>query len=723
MLTIDAHKGMVQDAVFSPDGKLLLSSGEDRTMKLWDVATNKLIRTYRGHGDRVFSVNFAPDGKRIVTTSFDGSFRVWNTATGKQTRRVRGHSMNAKFLSDGKRFAAGDSVVRVIDANTGKTLRRFEGDTMAIYAMAVSPDDRYVVTGGQDNVIKVWDIETGSLAGTRPSRDGVTFTDLAFTPDGCHLVVTDGNDLTLLELSSLRVVRVFESHAATAISVAPDGKTFVAAGNGAVRVWSIDIGGDEPSGRALAVVHEVQEHQPENSSATTESSESPSATPKAAGGEGDYRGRKHALVFGLAKYQEDALDNPENDARDMAESLQRIGFRVQLHLNPDLAQMRLALAEFESSLPPDAAALVYFAGHGVQYAGNSYLLPIGSIAKIETSRDLLKHSVSLSDMLSPLASRKDAVSILILDACRNSPFGDIPEIEAGLSRGTPVRAMTDITLPDSGGIKEGGSVSGSLIAYSTAPDTVAEDGQGRNSPYTKHLKEELAKPNTSFEDVLKATRLAVTKETNGRQTPWYESSIGGDFYPAGRGRIEFADLIRLFVPVEDGLNRREEHSNSYDWGMGAGVNSPIQWHHGGYADADRKHLFYPTGSGSWDLHYQRTGEVVITVNGKPTHDVLGTSVEEGKWNLVLLGLRGGVSIVKIETDIFTDRIPLPDFVHEMKACTQTFGSMDGHFVYRIKLPGHVPAFLGESFTCGASNCSAWYTIVYSREDTKVMGCS
>lgn len=282
--------------------------------------------------------------------------------------------------------------------------------------------------------------------------------------------------------------------------------------------------------------------------------------------------------------------------------------------------------------------------------------------------------------------------------------------------------MTDIALGDRGEKKTDASVSGSLIAYSTAPDTVAEDGQGRNSPYTKHLKQQLAQPNTSLEAALKATRIAVTKETRGRQTPWYESSIGGEFYPAGRGRIEFADLIRLLVPPEDGMERREEYSYSYDWGLGSDMNSPIAWHHDSYGDSEAKYLHHPLGGGSWEHHFQRRGEVVITVNGKPTHDVVRKKSEPGTWQVVLLGPRAGVSVVKIETEYFADRIPLPDFVHEVKECTKTFGSMDGHHVYRIEIPGHVFAWLGESFSCGASNCNAWYSIVYSRKDTKHMGC-
>src|SRR5690606_10277576 len=147
-----------------------------------------------------------------------------------------------------------------------------------------------------------------------------------------------GLDIALVDFKTLRLLRRFES-SGTAMSVAPDGKSLVSAGSTSVQIWSLDTGGDEGAGREVKPAQVAQVERPETPVASESTvSVSPSA---AAGGDGDYLGRKYALVLGLAAYEEDPLDNPENDAQDMAESLKRLGFNVQIKLNPDLAQMRL----------------------------------------------------------------------------------------------------------------------------------------------------------------------------------------------------------------------------------------------------------------------------------------------------------------------------------------------------------------------------------------------
>jgi hypothetical protein len=165
--------------------------------------------------------------------------------------------------------------------------------------------------------------------------------------------------------------------------------------------------------------------------------------------------------------------------------------------------------------------LFYFSGHGVQHAGNNYLIPINSISKMSEAVHLNNKAVPANYVLAVM--QNSSLNIVILDACRDNPFkGFSKSLNRGLTRMA--------------------SAEGSLIAYATAPGTVAWTGKAdeRNSPYTKHLLRFMKQPNLSIESMLKKVRKAVIQETRHTQTvqqPWYEVSISNDFYFIGDSQI------------------------------------------------------------------------------------------------------------------------------------------------------------------------------------------
>ena len=239
--------------------------------------------------------------------------------------------------------------------------------------------------------------------------------------------------------------------------------------------------------------------------------------------------RRIALVIGNANYKSLSLKNPNNDASDMARTLVSIGFKVTTHFNANNEEMENALQSFSSKINDGDAVLFYYAGHGVQYKGENYLLPINSIDQISSGRELATYSIPLNKVLNQIGERRNPLNIVILDACRQSPFEMQTEIASGLARGILVR-IKDVN--PSAPVTEQ-NLAGTLIAYATAPNKVALDGNGRNSPYTKSLLKHLTEPNISIEQVLKQTTVEVSSTTNGMQIPWYESSIGANFFPYG----------------------------------------------------------------------------------------------------------------------------------------------------------------------------------------------
>ena len=221
-----------------------------------------------------------------------------------------------------------------------------------------------------------------------------------------------------------------------------------------------------------------------------------------------------ALVVGNGGYAAEnipALANPVNDAKRMAKALEASGFEVQLVTDADQAAMRAAIEAFGEQLETaggDAVGLFYYAGHGVEVRGHNYLIPIG--AEIGRAVEFQTDAVPAEWVLSWMEAAGNRLNIVILDACRNNPFGK--------NRG------------GSQGLAQMDAPSGSLIAYSAAPGQVAVDGEGENSPYTAALAQALAEPGLKVEDVFKRVRVTVETATNSNQTPWESSSLRGDFY-------------------------------------------------------------------------------------------------------------------------------------------------------------------------------------------------
>ena len=221
------------------------------------------------------------------------------------------------------------------------------------------------------------------------------------------------------------------------------------------------------------------------------------------------QGRRVALVIGNASYSSvPQLTNPTNDAREVTRALQATGFEVIRLENADLQQMQEAVRSFGQQLGKNDVGLFYFSGHGVQVKGKNYLIPVRE--NIKQSFEVPSSAIDADLVLATMENAKNNLNIMILDACR-SPF---PGEARSLSRGL---ATLD-------------AAKGTLIAYATAPGKEALDGQGSNSPYTKHLVRALQQKGLPIEQVFKQVRIAVVEETKGNQVPWENSSIMGDFY-------------------------------------------------------------------------------------------------------------------------------------------------------------------------------------------------
>ncbi len=225
--------------------------------------------------------------------------------------------------------------------------------------------------------------------------------------------------------------------------------------------------------------------------------------------------RRVALVIGNGAYKAGPLKNPVNDARDMAASLKGLGFEVILRENAGLAQMEQAVDQFWISLKKGGVGLFFFAGHGLQVKGVNYLVPVD--VNIQVEQDVKVRCLDVNLVLGRMEDAGNPLNLVILDACRNNPFA-----RAWRNAGQGLAKMD--------------APAGTLIAYATAPDSVAADGAGKNGVYTSHLLRFMHTPGLTIENVLKQTRVAVLNETSRKQIPWESSSLTGDFYFSGPGK-------------------------------------------------------------------------------------------------------------------------------------------------------------------------------------------
>ena len=242
--------------------------------------------------------------------------------------------------------------------------------------------------------------------------------------------------------------------------------------------------------------------------------------------------RRLALVIGNSDYKSAPLKNPVNDARDMSNTLKVLGFKVIEEINADRKEMEEAIRQFGKQLRGGGVGLFYYAGHGIQAKGRNYLIPIG--ARIESESDARYQAVDAGMVLGKMEDAENDLNIVVLDACRDNPFSR--------SFRSRERGFAKMDAPK-----------GSLIAYATAPGSVAADGKGRNGIYTKHLLKYMKTPGLTIESVLKKVRIDVMDETVDKQVPWESSSLRGDFYFNSGPSIS---IVKHTPSVEEPVKKR-----------------------------------------------------------------------------------------------------------------------------------------------------------------------
>ncbi|KAH8797327.1 hypothetical protein DL96DRAFT_998614 [Flagelloscypha sp. PMI_526] len=291
---LDDHLNCVTSTTFSPNGKYIVSTSEDPTVRVWDAQSGRKVRQLRGHTGPVSSAAFSPDDRRIVSASHDRSIRIWDVESGEMLQQLNGHTgcvqiaafsldgmnvisvcedktvcrwdaesgvqlrrlssytdnmFSVAFSPDGKQIASScrNHFVHVWDVESGKELQRFSGHTDWVYSVAFSPNGRQVVSGSGDRTVHIWDAESGSkLRQCNGHTDSVQ--SVAFSPNGKWLVSgSRDRSIRIWDAESGRLVRQLEGHTRNVKSVAfsPDGNYVVSGSHDrTIRLWKIDAGSE-----------------------------------------------------------------------------------------------------------------------------------------------------------------------------------------------------------------------------------------------------------------------------------------------------------------------------------------------------------------------------------------------------------------------------------------------------------------------------------------------
>jgi WD40 repeat protein len=242
---LQGHNGCVRSLVFSQDGKLLVSAGDDKSILVWNAQRDRVVRQLNGHGANVMGLALAPDGRTLASTGYDGTTRLWNLQSGTMLRTFNNGLMSVAFSADETRLAVGGGRDRIDGRLTIYRLKGtvapqvLVGHVNTVWPISFSPDGNYVVTGSMDTTAKIWDLRANKLLRTLKGHTaGVNAT--IFSKDG-SLLLTGSPDRTIKiwKWKTGALQKTLQCGAGVnALSFSPDGKLLAIGGyDSAVHLW------------------------------------------------------------------------------------------------------------------------------------------------------------------------------------------------------------------------------------------------------------------------------------------------------------------------------------------------------------------------------------------------------------------------------------------------------------------------------------------------------
>ncbi len=243
------HRGHADDVVFSPDGSLVASCGEDMTVRIWSTSAGTLLRTLSGHEGAVMGVDISPDGSLVASCSEDKTVRLWDIRTGQIRQVLRGHQSavwTVAFSTDNQHVAScsNDETVRLWNPATGELLQTLLGHHNVVVGVDFSYDSRLLASCSFDRTICLWDVASGALQHRLRYSDIVY--GVAWSPKGNVLAScsADGS-ICLWDTTSGQVIQTLTGHdgAVWTVDFSADGRLLVSGSeDGSLKLWDVHQG-------------------------------------------------------------------------------------------------------------------------------------------------------------------------------------------------------------------------------------------------------------------------------------------------------------------------------------------------------------------------------------------------------------------------------------------------------------------------------------------------
>lgn len=253
---LEGDYGGVYRTSFHPDGTRLATVGEDNVIRIWDVATGQLLRSWVGHelGNSsggffpgVLDVAFSPDGSRLATASSDSTAKIWDAETGEELLILDGHTVglhSLEYSPDGLMIATSSDIpensVRVWDAQSGVIIHNLATESRA-WALAFSPDSQLLATGGTGGFVSLWDLDTGTELYALPIQPGTIGT-ILFTPEGDQLITGSGELVRLWDVARGEEIKTIAQTRLWNMAITADGR-YLYGGNfveGIIKVFTLN---------------------------------------------------------------------------------------------------------------------------------------------------------------------------------------------------------------------------------------------------------------------------------------------------------------------------------------------------------------------------------------------------------------------------------------------------------------------------------------------------